>query len=104
MRLASQYGEEPNQEVRLNLPTVQFIEHFVPSTLVRIVGDIAHASLAVTLDKGANAFHLLSNRVIAARNKFPGSICSTSSATPHRILKVRTWSQIASSKQGSRPE
>ena len=102
--MASQYGGEPNREVRSNLPTVQFIGHFVPSTLVKIVGDIAHASLAVTLDKDANAFQLLSNRVIAARNKFPSSVCSTSSATPHRILKVRTWSQIASSKQGSRPE
>jgi len=49
------------------LAAVQFIEHFVPSALVKIVGDITHARVVIAVDKDANSFQLLSNWVLTAR-------------------------------------
>jgi hypothetical protein len=59
----------PNQELRSNLATVELIEHFVPSTFVEIIGDSAHPRFAVALAKGANAFQLLPDWVLAAREQ-----------------------------------
>jgi len=66
MNFFLQRGGYPSEEVRSDLAAIQFIQHFVPSAFVKLAGDVAHASVVITLDEAADAFQFLSDRVFFA--------------------------------------
>ena len=49
-----------------NLATVQFIEHFVPPSFVKIVGDIADSCATIAAHEDPKALQLLAHGIFAA--------------------------------------
>src|SRR5258708_9574584 len=65
--LPPQNVRNPNQEVRADLTAVRLGEHFMPASLVKIVGDIGDTGFVIAINQGANPCESLPDRVFASR-------------------------------------
>src|SRR6266566_2803134 len=61
-----QHRSDPAKQVCLDFDAVDFIEHFVPTPKVEIVGDVVDARIAIALDQDLDSFELLPYGIFAA--------------------------------------
>src|SRR5258708_19047949 len=72
--LPPQNVRNPNQEVRADLTAVRLGEHFMPASLVKIVGDIGDTGFVIAINQGANPCESLPDGVFASREYIHGKI------------------------------
>ena len=64
--LSFQHRRDPAKQVSQDLGTADLIEHFVPSTGIEIVRDVAQARFVIVLYQDLHSFEVLTHGIIAA--------------------------------------
>lgn len=72
--LSFQHRRDPAEQVSQDFGAVNLIEHFMSSTGIEIVRDVAQARFVITQD--LNAFELLTHGIFAARKEIDGQVCA----------------------------
>src|ERR1700741_1140631 len=64
----------PNQEVRADLTAVRLVEHFMPTSLVKIVEEIGDAGFVIAINQSANPCESLADGVFTSGEYIHGKI------------------------------
>src|SRR5215469_9976333 len=94
-----QHGVDPAKQVGYDFVTVDFVQHFVTSTWVEVMGDVVDASVVIARYEDLYSFKLLAHRIFAARKQVNGQIWEYL-AKVHRIGQPTRGSEKRSKGRG----